>query len=134
MSKFNRISVDEAEWLLLQHENLLLLDMRDMNAYCRHHHPRALHLNDMNMRSLLKHSPKNIHVVIYCYHGNSSQDMARLFADFGFENCYSVDGGFDAWRLALVQSVTLPGELLQRWIAARDLPSSPKPVRAEARA
>lgn len=123
MSTFKRISVDEADWLLSQHENLLLLDVRDVHAFRRHHHPRAMNLNDMNLRSLLKNTPKHAHVVIYCYHGNSSQDMARLFADFGFENCYSVDGGFDAWRHALVQAIAPPGDVLQHWVQARSLSS-----------
>lgn len=123
MSTFKRISVDEADWLLSQHDNVLLLDVRDVHAFRQHHHPRALNLNDMNLRSLLKNTPRNVHVIVYCYHGNSSQDMARLFADFGFENCYSVDGGFDAWRHALVQSITPPGDVLQHWMQARSISS-----------
>ena len=24
--------------------------------------------------------------------------MAQLFSDFGFINCYSLDGGYEAWK------------------------------------
>ncbi len=98
MTHINCISVDEAESLMDSHENVLLLDCRDAQSYCRDHHPRAIHLNDFNLRAFLKHTPKDIQLVIYCYHGHTSQDKAALFADFGFEHCHSVDGGFEAWR------------------------------------
>ena len=98
-----RIPVAEAEELLSTHDNVLLLDCRDAVAFCRGHHPHAIHLNDYNLRSLLKNTPKNIQLIIYCYHGNSSQDFAKLFADFGFQHCYSVDGGYDAWQLVVHQ-------------------------------
>lgn len=98
MNAFKRISVYEAEILLEEHINCLLLDCRDAGSYCRDHHNRAIHLSDLNLRNIIKNTPKNVHVIIYCYHGNSSQDFAKLFSDFGFEHTYSVDGGFDAWR------------------------------------
>lgn len=110
MSHFKRISVYEAEHILAEYENVLLLDCRDANSYCKHHHASAVHLSDVNLRDLIKKTPKNVHIIIYCYHGNSSQDFAKLFADFGFEHCYSVDGGFDAWR----QSSDFPVEPLNK--------------------
>lgn len=98
MNHIKCISVEDAESLLEVHTNVLLLDCRDARAFCQEHHPRAIHLNDFNLRTFLKHTPKDIQLIIYCYHGNSSQDFAKLFADFGFQHCHSVDGGFEAWR------------------------------------
>ena len=102
MNPIKCISVDDAENLMESHENVLLLDCRDARAYCTAHHPRAIHLNDLTLRTLLKNTPRDVQVIIYCYHGNSSQDFAKLFADFGFHNCHSVDGGFEAWRPLLI--------------------------------
>jgi len=116
VSKFKRISIDEAEQIALQ-KNVLILDMRDANAYCNGRHPRALHLSDANLRKLIKNTPPKMPIVIYCYHGNSSQDMAQLFADFGFENCFSVDGGYEAWRQTLVPPRELLSESLRGWLA-----------------
>jgi thiosulfate sulfurtransferase len=98
MSDFTRINVEQAETLLAREANIMLLDMRDARAYCQGHDPRAIHLNDLTLRTLLKCTPKQMHLIIGCYHGNSSQDMARLFSDFGFSNCYSLDGGYEAWQ------------------------------------
>lgn len=115
MSKFKRVSVDEAE-LIAQQKNVLILDMRDARAFCAGHHPRSLHLSDSNLRTLLKNTPVNVPILIYCYHGNSSQDMAKLFADFGFEKCYSVDGGYEAWRQTLVPPQQPLSTALEQWL------------------
>lgn len=96
MYTYQCVSIAEAE-RMISDSNTLVLDMRDIRFYLGGHHPKALHLNDTNLRSLLKHMDKHIPILIYCHHGNSSQDMAQLFADFGFRNCYSLDGGYEAW-------------------------------------
>lgn len=115
MSGYECIDLYQAESMLLS-EHALLLDMRDYRFYSMGHHPRALHLNDGNLRSLLKHTSKHIPVIIYCYHGHSSQDMAQLFYDFGFARVYSLDGGYEAW----FQSTTSPKKALSaglvRWL------------------
>lgn len=94
--KWTNVSIPEAEQMLANGD-ILLLDMRDYRAYLAGHHPRALHLNDQNLRALLKHTARSVPILIYCYHGHRSQDMAQLFSDFGFTSCYSLDGGYEAW-------------------------------------
>ena len=96
MRAYRCISVEDAEDLILS-SHFLILDMRDFRSYLAGHHPKALHLSDSNLRSLLKHTAKHVPILIYCYHGHSSQDMAQLFGDFGFEEVYSLDGGWEAW-------------------------------------
>ena len=39
-------------------------------------------------------------VLVLCYHGNSSKGAAQYLINQGFDQVYSVDGGFDAWRTA----------------------------------
>lgn len=94
--KWTEVSISEAEQML-SNQQLLLLDMRDHQAYLASHHRRAIHLTDTNLRILLKHTDRSVPVLIYCYHGHASQDMAQLFSDFGFTSCYSLEGGYDAW-------------------------------------
>jgi len=98
MSAYKRISVEQADELLQTQLHLLLLDIRDMRDFVADHHPRALHLDNDALRSILKSRDKDTHIVVVCYHGNASKDIAQLFGDFGFRHCYSVDGGFEAWR------------------------------------
>jgi len=100
MSTFKRISVDTAI-NLLQEQDCLVLDYRDVNAYRAGHVENALHVHEELMKSLVNKGDKNQPVVIYCYHGHSSQHVAEMLANFGFKDVYSVDGGFEAWRLKI---------------------------------
>jgi len=115
MTSYHCISAQKAEQMIEQ-DNVLVLDMRDFRSYLNGHHSQALHLNDANLRSLLKHTAKHIPLIIYCYHGHSSQDMAQLFADFGFENCYSVDGGYEGWFPAVKKPTCNLSSQLQAWM------------------
>jgi rhodanese-related sulfurtransferase len=123
MSQWQVISVAEAERMIAD-THVLVLDMRDFRSYQASHYPKALHLNDINLRGLLKHTARHVPIVIYCYHGHSSQDMAKLFADFGFTSCYSLDGGYEKW----FQAINLPSHkltaTLATWMQARGFDSS----------
>ena len=46
---------------------------------------------------MLSATPKDAPVLIYCYHGNASQEFAQIFSDFRFREVYSLDGGYEAW-------------------------------------
>lgn len=118
MRAWQCISVDDAEDLILG-SHVLILDMRDFRSYLAGHHPKALHLNDSNLRSLLKHTAKHVSILIYCYHGNSSQDMAQLFADFGFEDVYSLDGGWEAWFQVITPPTEPLSENLTEWLEGK---------------
>ncbi|MEE2730227.1 MAG: ankyrin repeat domain-containing protein [Pseudomonadota bacterium] len=115
MKTYHCISVDDAEDLILS-SHLLILDMRDYRSYVTGHHPKALHLTDSNLRSLLKHTAKHVPILIYCYHGHSSQDMARLFGDFGFEEVYSLDGGWEAWFQTITPPTAPLSDSLTGWL------------------
>ncbi len=101
MNVYARIGVEQAEALLREFPQALLFDIRMERDFTQAHHPRSVHLNDTILRATLKSQPKDAHVLVCCYHGNSSQEIAQLFADFGFRNAYSVDGGFEAWQSLL---------------------------------
>jgi len=103
MHTYQNISLRDAEELL-DSTNMLVFDMRDYKSFVTGHHPKAIHLNNDNLRTFLKELSRDIPILIYCYHGHSSQDMAQLFCDFGFEHCYSLEGGYEAW----FQNIKLP--------------------------
>lgn len=106
MSHCKHISVAQAEALLAGEHRAMLLDMRDARAYCQGHDPRAIPLNPQTLRSLLLHTPHQVRIVICCADGSASPARAELFADFGFEHCYSLDGGYAAWRERRRQTTT----------------------------
>jgi len=100
MSNFRRISVTDAQ-ALMRDANPLLLDCRDVNSYQTSHVENALHVHDDLVKSLISKGDKSQPLVIYCYHGHSSQHLAEMLANFGFSDVSSVDGGFEEWKKAL---------------------------------
>ena len=119
MSDYQRISVEQAQRLLAT-ENTMLLDMRDARAYCQGHAPRAPRLSELNLRTLLKSTPNHVHLIICCEHGHASRDMAQLFSDFGFINCYSLDGGYEAWKARPQRAHATPGAYSARYALAME--------------
>ncbi|MGB1090877.1 MAG: ankyrin repeat domain-containing protein [Oceanobacter sp.] len=115
MRLWNNITVEEAE-IMMAESKVLLLDMRDYKAWLAGHHPDAIHLHELNLRSFLKHTSRSVPVLIYCYHGHKSQDMAQLFSDFGFTSCYSLDGGYEAWCPQMRQPDNDLSRDLKRWM------------------
>lgn len=75
---------------------LALFDSRDTASYNKSHIKGADHLNEAGFGQAIFSLPKNVPVMIYCYHGNASQVYAEMFADFRFQEVYSVDGGYEA--------------------------------------
>lgn len=96
MKKFATVPVS-AMPELLTNEKSLLLDCRLLRDYKEGHIENAMHAHDGLVESLIRKADKDTHVVIYCYHGHNSEHLADLFGNFGFENVYSVEGGYAKW-------------------------------------
>ncbi len=94
---FHRIDSHEARQLM-QGPDLVLLDCRLQADYQQEHIGGASPLGSSNIETYLTATPRHTPVLIYCYHGNSSQVYAQMFTDFGFAHVYSLDGGFEAWK------------------------------------
>jgi thiosulfate sulfurtransferase len=60
--------------------------------------PGATHLHNDNLMDFLRDGDPDRAVVVYCYHGHASQSAAALLAERGFDEVYSMDGGFEQWR------------------------------------
>ncbi len=107
---FKRIGMGEARNLIEGRAcELLILDVRDQRSYAAGHIPEARWVSDKEVYELLTSHPKQHPVLIYCYHGNASQTYAQTFVDFGFEDVFSLDGGFEHWRTVEGAPVELPG-------------------------
>ncbi len=94
---FKRIGLLEIDSVLARH-NLIVLDVRDSDSFEESHIDGAHHASHANVSTLLGHLAKTVPILIYCYHGNASQEYAQIFSDFGFIEVYSLDGGYEAWR------------------------------------
>jgi len=111
---FQRISPQQATDLILRFRAgitpLALFDSRDAASYAKSHIKGTDHLTEQGFGAVVASLPKNIPVMIYCYHGNASQVYASMFSDFKFSEVYSVDGGYEALAPALPERPALTAE------------------------
>ena len=76
----------------------VFIDIRDPDAYAAAHVPGAIQINDTNVEAFIANTDKSMTHIIYCYHGITSQGGAAFFQEKGFEDVYSMEGGFCAWE------------------------------------
>ncbi|MCH2220432.1 MAG: thiosulfate sulfurtransferase GlpE [Dechloromonas sp.] len=100
-ASFECIPGQMAAELLRAEPAAVLLDVRDATAYRSGHVEGAAHLSEDRLLGWMKRIPKDVPVVIYCYHGNASKIYAQMFIDFRYTRVFSVDGGYPALDLAL---------------------------------
>jgi len=96
MSDFKRISITQAKQLLA--EQAVIADIRDEQSFAHGHIAGSFHLTNTSMSQFMREHDFEQPVVVVCYHGNSSQGAAQYLAQQGYEQVYSMDGGFESWR------------------------------------
>ncbi|CEO37816.1 thiosulfate sulfurtransferase GlpE [Photobacterium kishitanii] len=106
MEQFQHLSVLDAQQLL-QQPDTVLVDIRDPQSYRLAHAETAFHLTNDTMVTFMDEVDFEQPVLVMCYHGVSSQGAAQYLVNQGYEQVYSIDGGFEAWRreaLPMVQA------------------------------
>ncbi len=96
MEKFKRISVKQAK-KLIENQHVRIVDVRNESDFEKNNIPNAIHLSQYNFAEFVDSANKQNPLIVYCYCGIKSQMMARRLVDNGFEEVYSLDGGFNAW-------------------------------------
>ena len=104
MEQFECISVQQAQAQLTDNK-ALLVDIRDPQSFAAAHASGAFHLNNDTLHGFIEQSDFATPVLVMCYHGNSSKGAAQYLLTQGFDQVYSVDGGFEAWRMLFPQQV-----------------------------
>lgn len=99
MKQFERISVHEA-WTMLASSNgqAVLVDIRDELSYQTAHSLGAFHLTNQTVLNWMTQTQLDQPILVICYHGHSSQGVAQYLMSQGYEDVYSIDGGFAAWQ------------------------------------
>lgn len=82
-----------------------VLDARDRAAYDHGHIAGAEHLTEASLRDFLQGTPKKRPVLIYCALGHASEAVAQTFAESGFAEVFSLEGGYEAFANAQVERV-----------------------------
>lgn len=117
-SRFTRLTASEAEALLARAQ-IRVLDVRDSDTFARERITGAEHFNsaalDLAVRSKINDQP----ILVYCYHGHTSQVYAQTLVDFGYREVYDLIGGYEAWRSHL--AAPLSGAL-SAWLTQHGFP------------
>ena len=92
------ISLDDAKDII-KDEDSLILDIRDEASYSDWHYTNAIHWSNQNFNKVIEKTDRKKTILVYCYKGISSQNVAQHFCNLGFENVYSLNGGYreDCW-------------------------------------
>lgn len=85
---------------LINNENTVLLDVREMNEVNSGMINNAIHipLSSINKRLTELDRYKNDPVLVYCRSGNRSGSVCRTLTGRGFEKVYNLVGGIMAWQ------------------------------------
>ncbi|GAB2678674.1 thiosulfate sulfurtransferase GlpE [Aliiglaciecola sp. 3_MG-2023] len=100
MEQFEHISVEQTQGLLAD-KKARLVDIRDEQSFAAGHVEGAVHLTNGSLQQFMSETEFETPVIVCCYHGISSQQAAQFLIHQGFEQVYSMDGGFEAWRASL---------------------------------
>ncbi|MCA2416698.1 thiosulfate sulfurtransferase GlpE [Vibrio chemaguriensis] len=99
MDQFKHIDVQGAQ-ALLEQGDAKLVDIRDPQSFAVAHAECAYHLTNDTIVAFMDEVEFEQPILVMCYHGISSQGAAQYLVNQGFEQVYSVDGGFEAWHRA----------------------------------
>ncbi len=95
---FKRISIADTQ-ALMDSTECQFVDIRDEASFLAGHIPGAVSLGQHNLQDYVESADLDKPLLVCCYHGNSSQPAAQFLNEKGFEDVYSIDGGFEAWKL-----------------------------------
>ncbi|MEY8712902.1 thiosulfate sulfurtransferase [Mangrovibacter phragmitis] len=97
MDNFECINVEQAHQKL-HLDGAVLVDIRDPQSYTLAHTPGAFHLTNASLPTFMQNTDFDTPVLVMCYHGNSSKGAAQYLLQQGYDEVYSIDGGFEAWH------------------------------------
>lgn len=97
---FECINIAEAK-TLLEENDVRIADIRDAMSFNENHMKDAVNVNNENLPQFLQNTPKDAPLIVCCYHGNSSKQAAQFFAEQGYTRVFSLDGGFEMWKMAV---------------------------------
>lgn len=97
METFAHLSCADAKTLIAE-RSPNVVDIRDEKSFAAGRIPNAIHLDNTQVANFLQDADPDAPLIVCCYHGNSSQPASQYFIEQGFDEVYSLDGGFTEWQ------------------------------------
>lgn len=96
MESFRHLSVTNASEVMAKTDTVVV-DIRDVTSFNQGHITGAIRLDNESLADFLRDAEYDAPVIVCCYHGNTSQSAAQFLIEQGFDEVYSLDGGFTEW-------------------------------------
>ncbi|MCL1124421.1 thiosulfate sulfurtransferase GlpE [Shewanella surugensis] len=100
MSDFEHLSINQLIQMKEASPDLQIVDIRDNVSFEKDHIPQSSNLSNENIAHFIGDANMDLPLIVVCYHGISSQNAAQYLHQQGFDQVYSLDGGFEAWQQA----------------------------------
>ncbi|MCL1142750.1 thiosulfate sulfurtransferase GlpE [Shewanella gaetbuli] len=97
MSTFKHLSINDLIHMTAESNNVQIVDIRDAATFNAGHIQGSVNLTNENIASWMADADMDAPLVVVCYHGISSQGAANYLIEQGFDDVYSLDGGYTAW-------------------------------------
>ena len=96
---YKTISSKEAQQMIEEHKDALILDVRTAAAYESGHIPNAINLSNEDIQAGKVDSLKDKSqlIMVYCRSGNRSRQAAQKLAELGYTNVVDF-GGIQSWQ------------------------------------
>lgn len=97
--------IDSQEALGLMESGAVVADIRDANSFANARIKGAVALGNENLQEFLDATEYDQPIIVCCYHGISSQSAAAFLIERGYEEVYSLNGGFEGWSLRMSDQI-----------------------------
>ncbi len=101
---YKTISSTEAQQMIEEHKDALILDVRTAAEYESGHIPNAVNLSNEDIQAGKVDSLKDKSqlIMVYCRSGNRSRQAAQKLAELGYTNVVDF-GGIQSWQGDIVK-------------------------------
>ncbi len=99
MAQFTDITPQQA-WQMVLEEHAVLVDIRDYQRFTYSHPQGAFHLTNQSYAEFQQQVDYAQPIIVSCYHGVSSRNVAAFLIEQGYNKVYSLIGGFAGWTQA----------------------------------
>ncbi|WP_417762483.1 thiosulfate sulfurtransferase GlpE [Shewanella sp.] len=100
MSTYKILNITELKQRLQQDDALQVIDIRDPASFEQGHIAGSTRVGNDNIAQFMAAADLDAPLVVVCYHGISSQGAAEYLHQQGFDDIYSLEGGYTAWAAA----------------------------------
>lgn len=104
-AKFPNVASNEQLMALLENEEVMVFDVREVSEYAFGHIPGARSVPLDQLESQFNQSAKEQEIYVICRTGNRSDLAAQQLAKAGFEKVFNVVPGMHKWNGSLEKNV-----------------------------